>query len=314
MSLPAEHRVRDVHALLSDGTTARIRAAGPEDAGLVERFYARMSPDNLRLRFFSVGGSSAQQAARRLRAMDSAYSRTLVAEVAGRLVGIAEYVLPQAQRSQGASPSNVGAGADSREDGHEGERSTPPGDRAAEIALAVADAWHHRGIGTLLLEHLVDAARAAGITAFLADALSENHEMLKVFADLGLRTTRRFDGPEVHCTVRLEPDERYLEAVDARASAADVASMRPLLEPRSVAVVGAGREPGTPGHEVLKNLCAGGFTGILHAVNPKARAVAGVSCYPSVIALPSPPDLAVIAVPAHVVPDVAEECGEKGVR
>ncbi|MGW7520111.1 bifunctional acetate--CoA ligase family protein/GNAT family N-acetyltransferase [Streptomyces sp. NPDC054796] len=291
MTRPAEPRPRDVHALLSDGTTVRIHRAAPSDSDEVLRLYEGMSAQNLRLRFFSVSDRSARLAADHVR--DPGFGRcALLAHVAGHLVGIAEY----AQCPADTGP--VGARAP----------------RTADISVAVADAWHHHGVGTLLLEHLVDAAREAGIRAFSADALSENREILKVFADLGLRTSRWFEGPEVRFLVHLETDEHYREAVDARDSAADVLSLRPLLEPRSIAVVGAGRRPGSVGRAVLRNLSESGYPGTLHAVNPRAHCVAGVSSYPSLDALPTAPDLAVVAVPAAEVPATADACGKRGVR
>ncbi|MBC9715331.1 GNAT family N-acetyltransferase [Streptomyces sp. TRM66268-LWL] len=273
-----------VHALLTDGTTVCLRPAVPADHTAVLRLYEAMSPENLRLRFFSVSHRSAEQAADRATRVASVH-RALLAEHAGRLVGIAEYE---------ADSSGTGA--------------------TAEIGLAVDDHWHHRGLGTLLLEHLVSAARAAGITAFTADALAENHEVLKVFADLGLRTTRRFEGPEVRCTVQLAPSEDYLTAVEGRGRTADVASLQPLLRPESVVVVGAGRKPGSVGRAVLRNLCSGGYTGRLYAVHPKAVQILGVHAYPALGELPQTPDLAVLAVPAAAVPGIAEECGKLGVR
>ncbi|UFR06268.1 GNAT family N-acetyltransferase [Streptomyces sp. Go40/10] len=280
---PAPARHAPVHALLADGTTVRIRRAGPEDHDAVLALYEAMSPDNLRLRFFSLSRVSVRRAAHRATAPGRPGHRTLLAEHAGRLVGLAEY------------------------DG-------PPGGTTADAALAVADDWHHRGVATLLLEHLADAARTAGITAFTADALAENREVLKVFHDLGLRVTRHYDGPEVHCVVELTEDEDYLRAVEARAGRAGVASLRPLLRPRSVVVIGAGRGPGSAGRAVLRAVRRGGFTGRLFAVHPEAHALCGVPAHPSVAALPVVPDLAVIAVPAAAVPGAAEECGRAGVR
>ena len=86
-----------------------------------------------------------------------------------------------------------------------------------------------------------------------------------------------------------------------------------LLRPRSVAVVGASREPGKVGHVILTNLLAGGFAGDLYAVNPSASEVLGVRSYPSLTQLPETVDLAVIAVPARAVPGVMSECQEAGV-
>ncbi|MFE9451785.1 GNAT family N-acetyltransferase [Streptomyces sp. NPDC006739] len=272
-----------LHALLADGTTVRIRQAGPADREEVQRLYEAMAPQNLRLRFFSVSPSSARQAAERVARGGRSGYRALAAECGGRLVGLAEY-------------------------------EVLPGGGTAEISVAVADDWHHRGVATLLLEHLADAARTAGVTAFSADALAENHDVLKVFHDLGLRVTRHFDGPEVHCSVELTEDETYLSAVEARGRVADVISLQPLLRPRTVAVIGAGRRPGSVGRAILRNIDNGSYAGRLFAVHPEAAAIAGVHACRSVADLPQVPDLAVIAVPAAAVAEVAEECGRAGVR
>ncbi|MDQ1034470.1 acyl-CoA synthetase (NDP forming)/GNAT superfamily N-acetyltransferase [Streptomyces sp. V3I8] len=272
-----------VHALLADGTTVCIRPVVRGDHDQLRGLYEEMSPDNLRLRFFGASRRSAEMAAGRACAPSRPGYRALLAETQGRVIGLAEY-------------------------------DTAGGGDAAEISVAVADGLHHRGIGTLLVEHLVSAARAEGIATFTADALSENHEVLRLFADLGLRTARRFEGPEVRCTVELTEDDAYLTAVEARGRAADVASLEPLLRPDAVAVVGAGRKAGSVGRAVLHHLRQGGFTRRLFAVNPAATSILGVPSYPSISALPVTPDLAVVAVPAAAVPATAEECGKAGVR
>ncbi len=94
----------------------------------------------------------------------------------------------------------------------------------------------------------------------------------------------------------------------------DRGPLAPILAPRSIAVVGASRSPGTIGHQLLTNLIAEGFTGAVHPVNPNARAVCSVASAPSVSALPEPPDLAIVCVPKEAVVDVADECGAMGVR
>ncbi|MFF7451561.1 MULTISPECIES: GNAT family N-acetyltransferase [unclassified Streptomyces] len=273
-----------VHALLADGTTVCIRPVRGADHDQVQGLYEEMSPENLRLRFFAASRRSAALAADRACGPEHPGYLALLAESEGRLIGLAEY--------------DTGGG---------------PGTEA-EISIAVADGLHHRGVGTLLVEHLMSAARADGITTFMADALSENHEVLRLFADLGLRTARKFEGPEVRCTIALDTSDSYLTAVEERGRAADVASMVPLLQPKSVAVVGAGRKPGSVGRAVLHHLHTGGYTGRLFAVNPAAHAILGVPSHPSVSALPVTPDLAVLAVPAAAIPATAEECGKAGVR
>ncbi|MCQ4042297.1 GNAT family N-acetyltransferase [Streptomyces rubrisoli] len=248
--------------------------------------YEGMSEENLRLRFFGVSRRAAQQAAERVAHCDKPGYQALLAIVDDAVVGIADY-----------------------------ESDDPrSGATCAEISVAVADAWHHRGVGSLLLEHLVHAAREAGITTFTADALAHNAAVLKVFADLGLGVSRHFEGAEVRCRIRLDEDETYLSAVDSRAANADRVSLSPLLRPRSVVVVGAGTKPGSVGRAVLRNIRGGRFTGRVCAVNPHAHAIEHTPVYPSVSDLPYPPDLAVVAVPAAGVQEVAEQCGRRGVR
>jgi acetyltransferase len=87
-----------------------------------------------------------------------------------------------------------------------------------------------------------------------------------------------------------------------------------IFEPRSVAVIGASREPGSVGYAVLDGLINGDFTGVVYPVNPKARAIRGVRAYASINDVPDEVDLAVIVVPARVVPTVLAECGQKGVK
>ncbi|WP_316783629.1 bifunctional acetate--CoA ligase family protein/GNAT family N-acetyltransferase [Streptomyces sasae] len=271
------------HALLADGTTVCIRPVTSGDHDRLRDFYDAMSPENLRMRFCGASRRSAVMAADRACAPARLGYRALLAEAQGRVLGLAEYETV-------------------------GEKHT------AEISVAVADGVHHRGVGTLLVEHLVSAARADGITAFAADALSENREILRLFADLGLRTARHFEGPEMRCTIQLDEDDAYLSAVEERGRAADVASLRPLLCPESVAVVGAGRKAGSVGRAILHHLHSGGYTRRLFAVNPAADSILGVPSYPSVAALPVTPDLVVVAVPAAAVPEAAEKCGRAGVR
>ncbi|MEU2776367.1 GNAT family N-acetyltransferase [Streptomyces sp. NPDC007162] len=273
-----------VHALLADGTTVCIRPAAPGDHDQLEGFYDGMSAENLRFRFFSISRRSGALAADRACAPARPGHLALVARTPEGMIGVAEY-----------------------DTGGDGEDT-------AEVSVAVSDGMHHRGVGTLLVEHLVSAARAEGITGFTADALSDNREVLRLFADLGLRTERRLEGPETRCVIRLTEDDAYLSAVEARGRAADVASLLPLLRPEVVAVVGAGRRPGSVGRAILHHLRSGGFTGRLFAVNPGASSLLGVPCHPCVGDLPRTPDLAVLAVPAAAVPATAEECGKAGVR
>ena len=87
-----------------------------------------------------------------------------------------------------------------------------------------------------------------------------------------------------------------------------------IFYPRSIAVVGASRHPGSVGHSLLANLIDSRFQGVVYPVNPGARGILGIKCYPNVIEIPDVVDLAVILVPAPIVPEVLEECGRKSIK
>jgi acetyl coenzyme A synthetase (ADP forming)-like protein len=91
-------------------------------------------------------------------------------------------------------------------------------------------------------------------------------------------------------------------------------SLRPLLSPRMVAIIGASRYPGTIGYLLLQCMVEAGFTGTVYPVNPNADSVMSIKAYPSVLDIPGEVEMAVIAVPAKLVSKVASECGRKGVR
>jgi acyl-CoA synthetase (NDP forming)/GNAT superfamily N-acetyltransferase len=278
-----------VYALLADGTTVEIRPAVPADFDAVKAMHEAMSSDNSYLRFFNVSRLSAEIEARRISRNPVPGSAALLAVANGEVVGVASYV--------------------------------PPGDdpHAAEVAFAVADHMHHRGIATLLLEHLVSLARSRRITTFTAETLSDNQAMLSVFADAGLPVQRHYAEGVIELTFPLPgPDgqdrDSYLDAVAERERSADVASLRHVFAPESVAVIGASRRRGTVGRAILDNMRAAGYRGRLYVVNPRAAQVGGEPTLASPLDLPEPADLAVIAVPAAQVLEAAAQCGQRGVK
>ncbi len=94
----------------------------------------------------------------------------------------------------------------------------------------------------------------------------------------------------------------------------DAASLRPLFEPRAVAVVGASRSPGNIGHRVLAAPLDAHFQGPVYPVNPRASVVRCLRAYPSVRALPEPVDLAIVCAPRDSVADVVGDCAAAGVK
>ncbi|HEX5295487.1 MAG TPA: GNAT family N-acetyltransferase [Streptosporangiaceae bacterium] len=283
-----------VYALLADGSTVEIRPAGPGDYDAVKAMHQAMSPDNTYMRFFNVSRLSAENEARRICLVPRPGQASLLALAGGRVAGVASYVPLREHPEQ------------------------------AEVAFAVADDMHHRGIATLLLEHLVSHARSHGITTFSAETLTENKAMLGVFADAGLPVRRRFAEGVYQLTFPLPSEvagttlDGYLNAVAARERRADAASLRRVFAPESVAVIGASRRHGTVGRAILDNIRAAGYAGRLYTVNPHAAhidgQIDGERRLASVTDLPDGVDLAVVAVPAAGVLAVAEQCGRRGVR
>ncbi len=277
-----------VYALLADGTTVEIRPAGPGDFDAVKAMHEAMSPDNTYMRFFNISRLAAEIEAGRICREPVPGQMALLAISDGEVVGVASYV------------SEVPA--------------------QAEVAFAVADHMHNRGVATLLLEHLVSFARSHQITTFTAETLTENKAMLNVFADAGLPIDRHYEDGVFKLTFPLPGAdtgptlEAYLNAVAEREGRAETASLRHVLAPESVAVIGASRRRGTVGRAILDNIRAGRYAGRLYTVNQRARQICGERCLSSVLDLPEAVDMAVIAVPAASVLDIAERCGQRGVR
>ena len=95
---------------------------------------------------------------------------------------------------------------------------------------------------------------------------------------------------------------------------ATLPSIDALLRPETVAVIGAGRTRGTIGAEIFHNLLASGFQGCVYPLNPSATVVQGVRAYPGLRQVPTPVDLAIIAVPAASVEAAVEDCIAHHVR
>ena len=281
-------RAGQSYALLADGTTLTIRAAGPEDYEPVRQLHEAMSPDNLYFRFFSASQASVEREAQRVCLDGGPGLVALLGLLGDEVVGVASYELT-------ADPA------------------------VAELALAVADSMHRHGIATLLLEHLVSLARARGVRALVADVLPGNYKVLRVLSDAGLAVRRTFADGVVELSMAIPRNaalgeaSTWLDAVASREKQADVASLEPLLAPRSVVVVGAGHRPGSVGRTILLNIRDAGFAGPLYAVSPRGGDIEGIPCARSVAELPEVPDLAVVAVPAARAVAAAEACGRCGI-
>jgi acetyl coenzyme A synthetase (ADP forming)-like protein len=270
--------------VLRDGSTVRIRPARPEDLARVQDYLLGLSPETRRLRFWTV-------------AVD-------VGELARKIVDV-DYQdhLTMLVLRGGDEGTMIGGAQYSRIDGGR-----------AEIGMSVADEWQGRGIGSILLGQLAQAAAERGVTIFVAEVLPENHGMIGVFRESGFPLSIRALPGEIEVEFPVSLTEEAVEQFERRETAASVSAMRTFLSLRSVAVVGASRDRSSIGGQLFHNLLAEEFNGPVYPVNPKAEVVHGVPAYPSIEKVPGPVDVAFIVVPAAFVLEVARECGEKGVR
>ena len=133
-------------------------------------------------------------------------------------------------------------------------------------------------------------ARAHGVKVMIAEVLPDNYAALHVLTDSGLAVRRTSGNGMVELSMpvprvaALGEASAYLDAVAGRDRHADVASLEPLLDPRSVAVVGVGRRADSIGRTVLHNIRDAGFAGMLYPVSPGGGDMGGIPCIPSVAA------------------------------
>ena len=289
--------------LLSDGRSARLRAVRPVDGPLLRSFGARLSRETVYFRFLAPRKEISDEEIRHLVTVDYQDRLALVAFVDRELVAVARYDRLPAEAGD-ALPGSAACTTGGPVPQLLGE---------AEIAFVVRDDHQGRGLGTVMLEHLASAAVARGIGRFVADVLPDNHRMLGVFRSAGFDEHALLDAGVIRVTLELAAQPEYIERVEEREWTAAVRSIEHILRPRSIAVIGASRESGSTGHDIVANLLAGGFTGAVYPVNPRAYPVAGLRSYPGVSHLPGDIDLALLAVPAHQLAETVRECGLKGV-
>ncbi len=269
---------------LRDGSTVRIRPARTTDLTRVEDYLIGLSPETRRLRFW---GSAIDVRGLAAKIVDVDYHAHLTLLVLhggdeGEMIGGAQYIRIEGGR--------------------------------AEISLSVTDSWQGRGIGSILLGQLAQAAAREGITTFVAEVLPENHTMVNVFRASGFQVSIRATPGTIEVEFPISLTDDAVEHFEQRETESAVAAMRTFLSPRSVAVIGASRDSTTIGGQLFHNLLVTEFHGPVFPVNPKADVVHGVPAYASIKDVPGEVDVAFIAVPAAFVNGAARECGEKGVR
>ncbi|MYX17082.1 GNAT family N-acetyltransferase [Streptomyces sp. SID8374] len=288
-----DHWEADV--VLRDGGTARIRPITTDDAERLVSFYEQVSDESKYYRFFAPYPRLSDRDVHRFTHHDYVDRVGLAVTIGGEFIGTVRYDRINEQGRPASAPADE-----------------------AEVAFLVQDAHQGRGVASALLEHIAAVARERGIRRFAAEVLPANNKMIKVFRDAGYTQRRSFEDGSVHLTLDLEPTEKSLAVQRGREQRAEARSVQRLLAPGSVAVIGTGRTPGGVGRTVLRNLLAAGFTGRTYAVNRAfdegLATLDGVPAHRSLGEIDEQVDLAVIAVPAHRVPEAVADCGEHGVQ
>lgn len=175
------------------GQAISIRPMRPEDLDIETEFVRSWSPETRYNRLFSAGSYTSPERLKKITRIDFARDMALIATVmledSEVEIGVARYALS----------------AD---------------DKTCEFALAVADAWQHRGIGRALMLNLLDAAAAAGIETMVGDVLSSNAPMLHFMRALGFSIESSPDGPEIRrVSKRLAADAKAPPQAQETASA-----------------------------------------------------------------------------------------------
>jgi acyl-CoA synthetase (NDP forming)/RimJ/RimL family protein N-acetyltransferase len=276
------------YALLRDGESVLLRRATPDDVPAVEELMRRVSRESLRMRFMGAVSAVSRSTVEFMCSGEPDDRYSLLAVVAhdsdARVVGVGSYV-------------SLGVG------------------RRAEVAFLVLDEYQGRGVSTLILERLAGIAAGNGFTGFEAEVLSDNQAMIGVFRDSGFEVHQAaVEYGSVHLEFPIGGAASVRERAELRERIAAANSLVPLLRPKTVAVVGASRDPDAVGSMIFRAILRGNFAGTVFPVNRQAVAVHGVRAWGAVRELPEPPDLVVIAVPSAGVLEVAEEALQSGAR
>jgi len=272
--------------ILRDGTSARVRASRPDDAGALQAFLDRLQEQQRGESPLFEGAHGALSLEALLDSSDPSRRLTMLAirtlDGEHRVIGAAGYVVV--------------------DPGH------------AEIALGVDEHFRGKGLASRLLERLALRAAHQDVRRLTARAGQGHAALLEVLGRSGFRIEAQPDSDEIAIDLTLAPDAEARARTELRDRLATAASLRPFFHPAAVAVIGASRDPESLGYRTLHALVLNRFQGPVYAVNPKAPSIGAIPAYPSVRALPGAVDLAIILVPKQHVPAVIDDCAAAGVR
>ena len=272
----------EADVVLRDGTVAHVRPITPDDADGLRLFHSRQSAESIYLRFFAPLRELSPRDVHRFTHVDHHDRVALVATLDGEIIGVGRY-----------------------------DRIDPT---SAEVAFNISDHFQGKGIGSVMLEHLAAIARELGITRFTAEVLPQNRKMIDVFKEAGFEVSHHFEDGVIEVSFNILPTERSKEVQLSREHRAEARSMRTIMFPQRVAVIGASQRDESIGALVLANILAAGFQGEVYPIHRNAEHIQGLKAYPRIRDVPEPVDLAVVVVPAARAVDLVKECGKAGVK
>jgi GNAT superfamily N-acetyltransferase len=212
--------------VLRDGEPLTLRAVRSSDKPLLVGLFARLSPESIHYRVFGGKANLTDNDLAYLTDLDFVDHVGLAAVVSApngeeRIVGVGRYIRIHRRGANDASTAR------------------------AEVAFTVEDAYQGRGIGTLLLEHLAEIARACGVEQIEADVLADNSRMKEVFSQSGFVVKASVHEGVFHVTFPTDATEAFLRARLERETHATAESLRTTLERNSIAVASASGRNGS---------------------------------------------------------------------
>jgi len=283
----SDQKEHEFRVILKDGSTTIFRPITTDDVDAWLGFYSTLSDRTKFLRLHHIPKEMRREDALRFCTVDYKNSFAFVAEAI-----------------EGGKKRIVAVGRYNR----------MPDGTTAEVAFVIEDKYQEKGIGTKFIEWLAVVARENDIDTFEAYVMQENTMMLSVFQGYGFHMKREFRDNIVYITFPLTKTPEVVKKKDERAHTATYNSLKSIISPRSVAVIGASNRKGSIGQLVFQSVMQNGFSGIIYPVTPTSMAVMSVKAYPSILDIQGEIDLAIIVVPAPQVLQVADECGRKKVK
>ncbi|MEJ5998179.1 GNAT family N-acetyltransferase [Corynebacterium sp. H130] len=215
----------EADVVLNDGSITTLRPAVEDDREALKAFYSRVSDKSKYLRFFATHPE-----------------------------------LTDADLDNWLSPANVSLVVSDREDIIAIATYSPLPDEAANVSFLVQDDHHHKGVANILLEHLAQIGRENGIKTFFAEMLTQNRTMVQTFIKAGYQVNPQLEDGFITVQFPLDPTQNSRDVMARRELKSEANSIRRLLQPKSVAVIG------DVGHmnAIIPNLTKAGFLGKLH--------------------------------------------------